>query len=150
MAFAFKGISYLPVSAMDFQFSHLYVKMEMKKEKMPFLMVSFRVSISKYFLRWYRQWPSSNSQHYFLSEISMAQEIAAANICKEVFWLSSLPSKAVLEFKTSAAIAKLVFNVHITSIFPTVLHSLLVLTSMLAKLPVTRVMLSLQYLIFFF
>lgn len=33
MAFAFKGISYLPVSAMYFQFSHPYGKMEMKKGK---------------------------------------------------------------------------------------------------------------------
>lgn len=80
----------------------------------------------------------------------MAQEIVAANICKEVCWLSFLPSKAVLEFETTAVIAKLVFNMNIISIFPTVLHSLLVLTSMLAKLSFTRAMLSLQYLIFFF
>lgn len=80
----------------------------------------------------------------------MTQEIVAANICKEVCWLSSLPSKAVLEFETTTVIAELVFNVNIISIFPTVLHSLLVLTSMLVKLSFTRVMLSLQYSIFFF
>lgn len=85
MAFALEAISYLPISTMHFQFPHSYVKREMKKAEMPFLMLIHRVSITKYFfLRWQRQWLSSSSQRYFLSEIFTAQEIVAANTCQEV------------------------------------------------------------------
>lgn len=145
----FQGVPYLPVSATHFQFSHPYIQMEMQTVKMPVLIASCRAPITKCFLRWCRQWLSSNLQHDFPPGISTAQEIAAANTCKEVCWLSCLPSKAVLGFEAPAVTAKLVFHMNIISIFPTVLQSLLVLTSMLAKLSLTRVMLSLQYLIFF-